>query len=927
MQYVPDQLSPLAEFSKAESEGFSNPVLPYDPAVDMNELYAKYDPTTWGDALEKTWDTATNNLWSGTLNLWNGLKEGITDGRVSALWDNQYSKELAEVTENLEKMKPMRFSADEQDDYSTWFKQVFPSIGYVGASVVEMAAQHIVLAASGAVIGAVAGEGVGAIPGAFAGTMAAFAKDAQTIGNAMTNISRTARAINTLSTANKIKKGAQLLGYGLLSANGEAALNSQFAAHAALEEQKKRYYDETGQYLSGQGLLDAEEAANKTGSVTFALNLPLIAATNLFEFGNVMRGKAIPQISEKLAFSVSKETGKAVMKGYQPYLKVIGGYLKESGAEGFEELAQGVIEDSSVKYFTQRAENRKNYLTTFADAAYNRATSKEGMSDFAAGAFIGGMSNAADLMSVGKVKANTKQFVDKYNSATNHYFHALGNAVTTDNNLKDALKNGDSERAKQIYQEYVVGLVNNHAKAGTTQSFTETLDALSDMDNAEFRKHFNVALNQDEQNALIQGVTQEYKIAAKQRQIVDTAFQINPFEAESWFQKQINKRKEGFNLGDKQAAAQEVWDVFKDTLTDNLVRHGSVGQERKLVEREGLDLSPEFISLTGRDIPSLVAAQKASLRQKVAANLPGYGAEEALLAQLDSTEDTTEQYKILLADADKRTPGLRDVVKKHNVQLQMEEILFDKLQNLNTKAGQRKAIKKILDWQKYYEDRVAEQGAVQTPPTTVSTEVVVPENTDPTEAPVEAPTEVPAQDVVEPLILPPIPAVTPVADTTLTTEEEDLADLYGEGKGEEYVAPVKPTKETKAPEAPKKKLPDPIDPEAPEDIQVDNTTVQRAVDGLNEGEEIVPADSGVKVSKDGEEISKLKLEKGKVKGEKKDGSVVDIKENEVPLLQVDKAPVENNPIADIVTREGLSPEKELLLTNLNKGGYIEFVCT
>jgi hypothetical protein len=931
---TPDTLSPIATFSAAEASGFNNPNLPYDPTVDMNELYAKYDPVTWGDVLEKTWDTAKINMWSGTLNIWNGLKEGITEGRPSALWDNTYSRELAEMTENMEKMHVMRFSEEEQDDVSTWFKQIFPSLGYVASSVVEMAAQHLALTTAGAIVGAVSGEGVGAIPGAVVGNIAAFGKDAQTLSTAITKIGQTARAINTLSTANKIKKGGQLLGYGLLSANGEAALNSQMAYNSALETQKKKYYDETGQYLSGQGLLEAEQAAKDAGSTTFALNLPLIAATNIFEFGNLVRGKAVPQIAEKLAFKINKKTGEAVMKS--PYLSVLGRYAKESASEGVEEFAQGVIEDSSVNYFTQRAENRKNYLETFAESAYNRALSGEGASEFLAGAVIGGISNAYDLTSVGRVKANTKRFVDAYNTSTNEYFHALGNAVSTDEQLKEAMKNGDSEAAKEVFQKSMIQMVNTHSRIGSTQAFADTLDALTGMDNVEFKRHFNVSLNQEEQDALLTSLATEYKTAVKQRKEIDTAFQINPFEAESWFQKQINKRKSSFSLGDQKATAQQVWDVFKDTLTDNLVRYGNTTEARSKIEQEGQDLSPDFVTLTSRDIPSLITAQKESIQQRLDAKLPESMGERALLDKLNSTEDPVAQYQFLLEDAERKAPGVRAKVLEHNKHLQMEEVLFKNLQTLNSKAGQRKAIKRILDWQKYYEEKVQEQDGIVTP----------------VEAPVEVPVEAPAEMLtVTPLeetipnpveaptgetdvtdVIAPTPAIVsqqiPVSQQEAPNEDDDLADFYGEGKGEDYIpTPKKPSTEAPAEATPQStRIEDIIDPELPEDIQVDQTALPRAIDNLEDGESIVPADSGVEVSKDGEQITKITKEKGKVKGEKKDGGSIDIDENIVPLLQVEKAPVENNPVLEFINREGLNQEKAMLLTQLEGSGYIAIEC-
>lgn len=977
---IPDLLNPIGEYSKNDVQGFNNPMLPYDPTVNMAEMYAKYDPFTWGDSFERAWDTASLNMWNSSKNLWQGLKEGITDGRVSALWDNKYSKELAELTENYEKMNPMYFTEEEQDSLNTWLKQVFPSMGYVASSILEMGAQHIVFSAAGAAIGAIGGGGVGAIPGVIAGNIAALGKDVQTLSNAVTQIGRASRAVNALSTANKFKKGAQLIGHGLLSANGEAALNAQMATHAAVEREKARYFEQTGRYLSGDELKKVEEKAHNVGSTTFALNLPLIAATQIFQFGNLIRGKMSSQLIEKLPFYID-DAGKATMKKWGAQRQIISGYMKESGSEGFEELMQGVIEDASVNYFLQKEENRRNYLDVFARAAYDRATSSEGLSEFAAGALIGGISNitdVADPRSYSTVRKNTEAFVNTYNSSTEAYFDRLGNALKTNDNLKDAIKKGDTLMAQDIHRKSVIDMVNSHAKMGSTEAFLETLDAMSDMDNKEFKSTFGIEVTPEEQRTLLQSVTNEYRTAADTRKRIDSAFQINPFEAESWFQKKINNMRSSYNVDREKA--NKVWEVFKDKLTSNLVRYGDVDNKIALLESMGNREFEGFSSLTGLGAADIVANKKAELQAIVDAKLPGYEKEQMILSNLDG-KSIKEQYAMLLNDAEAKAPGIKEFLADFNYHLGMREMLFKENNSLNNRAGQRKAIKKILDWMDYYESKITEES-----PAPAATEEVTEETTTISQAPVVSETpetqgtqgtqEIPETDEtpVEPEV-PEVPVV-PGIQTTIpfeeaqVTEQEEIrqqdvesaldeetepvfvpdnfvddeeafAEFFGEGKTEDVPTQSRQQEGRQEPKESKptrKKIEGVIDPELPQDVQINEAATTKAVEELNPGEIIIPEDSGVEITHRGEPVESIEkveeeivkenqtTKKEKVKVTKKGKEPIDLPENEIPLLETKSIDLTNNPVAATIQNEELNPEESDFLKDLFDGGYIEFDC-
>lgn len=948
----PNLLNPIAEYSKADSAGFKNPSIAYDPTIDMGEAYAQYDPATWSKSFEKMWDTTSNNLMSGTKNLWHGITEGVSKGNVSAIWDNEYSRELAEITDNLEKEKPLYFSKAEQGTTSAWLKQLLPSMGYVASSVAEVAVQTVVLTLGGAAVGAVTGEGVGAIPGAIVGAGTAMARNVSTLRNAVTGIGKAATAFSTLSTANKIKTGAQLIGRGLLSANGEAALNSQMASRRLLEEKKAAYFKQNGRYMTGDDLAAAEQDAHNTGSVTMALNLPLIAASEIYQFGNLMRGRAAPSIMEKLAFKIDKTTGEAVRKN--AYLFVGGRFLKESSAEGFEEFAQGVIEDATVEYYNGKAENRRNYLSTFADSAYKRAMSGEGASDFLGGALIGGISNVADLRSINTVKRNSEKFVNDYNTSTGVYFDGLANAVKSDTALKEAIKTGDVEGVRNISQKALINMVNAHAKAGSTQAFADTLDAMDQMDNQEFVKAFGVNVSPEEQATIMAAVTQEYKAAMKVRDDVDMAYQVNPFESENWFQKQLIKLNSDYKVDN--GAASAVWETYKDILTSNTIRFDHTAGRQAVLYDLGAQNIPGFASIIGSDIPSVVSTFERSLEDRINANLPnvqGFSVldridtttgvrgktsspsqDRALLDKLKSTDSVEEKYQLILDYTDSIAPGSKNAIKEYNTQAGAATILLNETNRLQSKSGQRKAIKKILDYQRWYNGVISDPlkqspSAIATNPaapaapaapvgpatnveatTTPANEAVVPEATTP--------------EVIVPTVTPPPVVTRPVVEQTIDPDEEfpeliitenadgkeDLSGIYGEGVTEDSPR----TTVTERQETTKKVVPEVVDPELPQDIQVDEAELSQNIKDLQPGEFIPLPETGVEITTpEGDSITKIENKEGSIVATTDEGKQVPLRPEPLTGLNVSASD-------DTVTRyaqdNNLTPENRAILDQL-----------
>lgn len=858
----------IGQYSKAQSEPFTNPNLPFDPNVNMEEIYAKYDPVTFGDSFEKAWDIAKINLFNGTKNLWTGITEGISEGNVNALADNSYSRHLSDMVENLDKIKPMFFTEEEKETNSAFLKQLFPSAGYIASGLVEMVGTHAVGLVGGAVGGAIVGEGVGAIPGAIAGTGAAFVRDAKILKNMLTGMSNMSRTINTLGTAGKIKQGAQLLGHGLLFANGEAALSAVDAKKSYIESKKREYYKRTGNYLGGDELKKEEEQGDKVASATFAMNLPLIMASNLMQFSNLIRGSVRPRILDELAVGFDK-AGKAYAK--DAILKVGGRFAKETLSEGLEEFGQGVIQDSSTEYFNTKRSNQRDFLSTFVESAYKRAGTKEGRQEFLGGVILGGAFNSLDLGGYSAVKANTENYVKNYNTSTSLYFDQLGRQVRLETDLKDALKSGDNQTVQDKLKNGLIDLVNVQSKLGSTGAFSETLDSMVDMDIQEFNNMFGLSLSEGEQRNLIQGLRQEYDNVVKIRENVDNIYTVNPFGNDAWYDSFLNKFKTEPNTDRK--ASRQVWEVFKDTVTKNAVLYDD--SLKRLENLEAVVPSfPGVENMVGTDINKVVSNNIQRLRLEVSANLPGNSESKRLLDALESETDVKKQYKLILNSIESNNPGATVLLKALNTEIAQNRLLLNESKRLNSRTGQKKEIKKILDLLMAYETVIA------TPTPATATPALTPSPATPT--PATPVTTAPSAATPSPAapVAPSTTPVTPVSEPVLDIIDDDpsiddYASQFGEGDTEETQVERSQIKK-KEPKEPKKKEPKKKEPEIidtsieDEEIQVNEVNLNERLSGMDDGETVVPDELGVAVDTfipetDGwEPVEKYTKEDGKV---------------------------------------------------------------
>lgn len=920
------QLTPILEYSAAQSEPFRNPALPYDPTLDMTQVYAQYDPVTWGDAVRKLNTTYYNNLMSSTKNLYHGLTEGITQGRIDALWNNSYSKELAEITDNYEKLNPMFFQEGEQGDISTWVKQVLPAFGYAGAAITEGFVQHAVLTGAGAAIGAVAGDGVGAIPGALAGTVAAGLKDLQTVGTTLRNMSAAARAINTLSTGQKIVKGAQLLGSGLLMANGEAALNAQMAAKSTLDIAERDYFNTHGRYMNDQERQAAKERADAAGQTTFNINMPLIAASNILQFSNLLRGKALPSAMEGLAFAIDPKTGMAVAKS--AILKVGTNYVKEVAAEAFEEFAQGVVESAVNQHFGKN--NGRAFMTDLLDATYNRATSGEGLGEAAAGAFVGAITNAPTLAGFATVGKNSKAAVQDYNSMTRGYMQLLGDSIRQAEELGNYSATVDAAEISKATHRNTVNLVNNLAKRGMTDSFQDTIDAMTEMDAGEFNRTFGTNLRQEQISQAVSAMKSDFAEARAIRESVDNVYRVNPYIGEGWVKKLLNKVSAD---GVDQGLAKEAWEMMKDHLTSLIYTKNSTERDMGILETEYARIAGPMFGMSASQVVRNVAKEAALYKDADLSTALSQFYRYTISPILAENLSDEQKYLKLREAYEQAIPGSRTIIATYNRYRSATSEYNNILSGMTTPAMQRKTLKTLMDYLILERKQIAAGTSTSEAATTP--------------APADTSSVQPAQPAQEPIQTPAPTAATTVAPTTApttpaTTSDEmadeftiapfevqgttpGYADNFGEGNAQDtdfgddqdQPAPVN-TPAPPRPAAPTAPTAPIVDNDMPDGLQVDEAEL---ADRIQKGNLRNPADAGVDMEIDGRQVTGVTRDGNSVIYNTQEGT--EERPIDDPLRGVDVFPSVPMPAG---FTEGSSPEDIAFLESLLKHNYAAFVC-
>lgn len=394
---------------------------------------------------------AGTTFLDGTVGLAYGIGTAINEGRWSGLWDNDFSKAMQEVNEWSEQAIPNYYSSRELN--APWYENIFTA-NFIGDKFIKNLGFTVGALYSGLGESAIL-QGVGKLA----------MKGAIGLGK-------------SFSTVKAIAKASDIVASGVgafTSALNEGRIEALNNSKDWFNYQKSLLDDAFGVTNDDTSYLSEEEFSNynalleklsddrlKMGNVDLLMNLPILMASNILEFGKLYSG----------GFKTAKKATNIVGKlgNYSSALtkkRLVPQVLKNALSEGTEEISQKVASNIAGNYYGTDVNNFYKSLT-------DRDASKETLSwiqSFAKGIndtvndgssweefFIGALTGAMGVPQFRSMKNSEGKFqspITVYNEAYQTW-KEHNKAIETDKQLAEALNaRFNSPEFKNYYQGLV----------------------------------------------------------------------------------------------------------------------------------------------------------------------------------------------------------------------------------------------------------------------------------------------------------------------------------------------------------------------------------------------------------------------------------------------------------------------------------------
>lgn len=265
---------------------------------------------------------------SGTAGLLYGIGSAINNNDFSKVWDNDFEKALQEINDYSEKNLANYYSHAEED--GPWYNNIFTA-NFIGDKFLK----NLGFTVGAYYSGGLYSKGLGAILkiAKVGSTAGAFTTSVAGSFISAFNEGRTEALNNT-----KEKYEAEKTGYSNAHQDALEQLKFEFENSAQTEADYAKYLQgvKAENELYNQTLGKLEEARARMGNMDLLMNVPLLTAGNLFQFGKMLsRGAGYAMIKDATKPSVWKSVGKAAGR---------------VATEAHEEMAQAGLANIAGKY-------------------------------------------------------------------------------------------------------------------------------------------------------------------------------------------------------------------------------------------------------------------------------------------------------------------------------------------------------------------------------------------------------------------------------------------------------------------------------------------------------------------------------------------------------------------------------------------------
>ena len=464
----------------------------------IEELRYTYQPTI--DVAANAGAKLLSNAFTGAAESTVGTVFGVLDALIemdySKLYSNAFTKNVIDPINKAANEEFKIYSSEAQRNADFFSKEYLTSGVFWGDGVVASTGYTVGSILGGWALGAATGLTKGA---KIAEEVASAASKGESISN---NILQQAKKLNNLDTGRQIMLGTMM-------GAGESAQQTRQATEAL-----KQYYQDYNKKMIDEGhpelVYDSgeiEKLVNRSGILTYGINLALTAGTDIAQLGRfikptweaekIAKNQIIKNAQGQLVDATLEKTflNNTVVKG-------LGNFAKKGAPELLQEFGQTATDVSVQNYLKKRDDKEANstiddIITSVIEGMVSTASSKEGLTGMFAGLLGGG---AFGMIGAGKERTqkqtNTAKAIATLNTDPEFKMALqtkIGDYVRIQAFNQDedkATDNGDKLAAKNAKSNAFIATVKSHIDSGTVENLKERVKLLQKSDDKSFEDAF-----------------------------------------------------------------------------------------------------------------------------------------------------------------------------------------------------------------------------------------------------------------------------------------------------------------------------------------------------------------------------------------------------------------------------------------------------
>ena len=390
-----------------------------------------------GNGLIKNIRKAGNYALDSTIGTVYGIVNGISEGRLSGVWNNEFSNTIDDWNATLDSKLPNYYTEEEKNRgllaaipgfgaTNFWFNDVAGGAAFVAGAILPTAAVGI-LTGGASLTGSLGKLGFKTFAKGLADDVAEAAvksasKESSKIANIFGKVDETIRftkgreVLRGLNKAIAGKKAGDLMetgGFLIRSANFEAGLEARQNYKDAVATYIANFEDKNGRPPTAEELTSFMGEAKNAANGVYVANMAILSASNAAMFGKTFDINIIPNtisqpvtnfFNKAIGLGVTKlDDGARVLQAANKFQKVAGTtfkLLEKPLIEGvYEEGFQGVVGKTMQNYlastYDPKNKNGDDLFASLTDAFKEQYGTSEGWKEMGIGMIIGFAGGAA----------------------------------------------------------------------------------------------------------------------------------------------------------------------------------------------------------------------------------------------------------------------------------------------------------------------------------------------------------------------------------------------------------------------------------------------------------------------------------------------------------------------------------------------------